>query len=455
MLQFKNRRFFKLFFLIKNMLSKNKKVVFLIALPILLFSMISFVSADCSSDQIIMRISAATNAHGELWNGAGGYSTVICYSTIFGYSYTGTNQHDCTGTNKVVGLSASTNAHAEKPESTSYGTTANVCYGALQCQSASACPSDYKEVVRLYSDTNAHLESTDGTGGYSVKICCKGTVLKTATWTDMTGTIITTSDLNDTVKLVVLGEGMEGSEVDFTVYKDVAFWWDTKIATLSGIASTMWQANQAGNFYFKAKIVDTSQEIQSGTLAVSSSVSNTPPVAVITKPANGALINMPSASVSVSFGQASYDSDDTSLINYTWDFGDGNITILGAGSGNTTHNYTSSGPKYISLTVKDARGSTSSTDEIGILLNGTGNDAPLAIISNPENTQHFSGGSIWFNGTLSKDDKTPFENLTFTWEFDTGTPYIANGMAGAYFEKTFSAGDHYVILTVNDNDDSS
>ena len=44
----------------------------------LLFSL-GFVSAQCANDQRIYKI-FADNDHGEVWNGAGGYTDEICFN---------------------------------------------------------------------------------------------------------------------------------------------------------------------------------------------------------------------------------------------------------------------------------------------------------------------------------------------------------------------------------------
>jgi len=119
-----------------------------------------------SSDQIILRLSGATNAHGEVYNGAGNYADEICYDTIFGAA--GSGNRACTGSNKVVGLSGSTNAHAENPNLNNYAT--DVCYGDLSCTARTgSCLTGESLVLSLSSSTNAHLARDSS---YSQNICC-------------------------------------------------------------------------------------------------------------------------------------------------------------------------------------------------------------------------------------------------------------------------------------------
>jgi len=170
------------------------------------------------------------------------------------------------------------------------------------------------------------------------------------------------------------------------------------------------------------------------------------------------IINMDVNNVSViSFAQSSSVPNNDSIAEYKWDFGDENITTLpGNSSGNINHTYTTSGPIDIILTVKSTKG-LSAVDKLKILINNLDkNDAPCAVISNPEDAQHFSGGLILFDGTFGKDDITPFDSLTFNWYFDQNqnNNHTGNGMAGANFTKMFGGGEHLAFLTVDDNDNS-
>ncbi len=141
--------------------------------------LLSFSSAQtCIDNERIMRLSSSTNAHGEIYNGAGNYGTEICFSSLFpGYSVP-SNPHTCTGTNLVLRLSSDTNAHAQEPGYTGTAYTRDICYGDLVCQSVAGnanCPASFVEVASLSSNTNAHLE-TESANQYNnagnTKICC-------------------------------------------------------------------------------------------------------------------------------------------------------------------------------------------------------------------------------------------------------------------------------------------
>ncbi len=145
-----------------------------------------FVSAQtsgntCSSpDDVILRLSAPSNAHAEIFSATGIYTTDVCYSQIFGTAYTGVNPHACnTGiTNRVLRLSAPSNAHAEIPDQSVPIYTTDVCYGNLVCHSVTGntnCASGEQEIVSLSGQTNAHIEKADAnvyTTLSNYKICC-------------------------------------------------------------------------------------------------------------------------------------------------------------------------------------------------------------------------------------------------------------------------------------------
>jgi len=145
-------KIYKVLFAIFNIKMRYK----LFVLTILVFaSLIGIVSAaTCTDDQTIMKLFSPSNAHGEIYNGAGSYTTEICYNEIFGAN--GNGVHSCSGTNKIINLFSSTNAHAEIPTLSTY--TTPVCYGDLTCTARpNTCNTGEKMVIALFSDTNSHL----------------------------------------------------------------------------------------------------------------------------------------------------------------------------------------------------------------------------------------------------------------------------------------------------------
>ncbi len=191
-----------------------------------------------SSDDIILRLSSPTNAHGEEWNGAGGYSTEVCYSEIFGTTYTGSNPHSCISgdSNLVLRLSSPTNAHGEIPDATANAYTTNVCYGDLSCQSVagdSVCPSGTQEVLSLSDPTNAHIENRVAnvySSNSNYKVCCSNTVasgigtISVAQWEYFNGNKIPQNTLlcpNSYLVASAYTSGLPaGSQVTFNIYDE-------------------------------------------------------------------------------------------------------------------------------------------------------------------------------------------------------------------------------------------
>ncbi|MGV8142864.1 MAG: hypothetical protein ACP5NS_04525 [Candidatus Pacearchaeota archaeon] len=195
-----------------------------------------------TTDDVILRLSSGTNAHGEEWNGASGYTNEVCYSEIFGSAYSGTNPHSCANNNLVLRLSSLTNAHAEIPDASPPSYTTDICYGDLVCQSVAgnaACPANTQEIVSLSGSTNAHLE-TASANVYSTstdyKICCSNTAppqpgsIVSVGWTYYDGTQVPDSQSlnapalfcpNSLIYATVITSGLpNGSPVTFNFYDE-------------------------------------------------------------------------------------------------------------------------------------------------------------------------------------------------------------------------------------------
>jgi hypothetical protein len=452
---------------------------------------------QCSSDsQIILRLEKETNAHGEVWDG--NYPIEICYDDIFGEE--GGGDRTCHG-NKVLGLSSDTNAHAEIPGLNNYNP---VCYGDLNCQARNSCLGEEECIVSLSSDTNAHLALCDY---YDRKICCKiGSIsVGEAYWADLGDTPINSAGLKDRVKLIVEGEGFEGKEIEYSIYKDGFWFFDSEVAQSSSQGFVTWRAGEnqdgefsEGNFYFKAVPADgSSEEVQSNILTVGEE-DNSPPIALINSPKDKQIYFL---GENLNFSQESYDEDDG--FSYVWNLGnrktkEGDSTNFNDYS--FLYSYQSTGQKNIKLIVTDDRG-LASRDEISILV--INSSYVLSYIDYPphgkdimKNTVDFDATSSYaVNSTIVDGEKkveclagecpdktegcpsgsdcepypdccqipvenTPnwegFEELEFNWSFDDRSKKSEAGMDGASFRKWFvNPGPHWALLTTSINPSSS
>gem|GEM_PF-5860575 len=358
----------------------------------------------CSSpSQTILKLSSATNAHGEIWTKTN-YPISICYDTIFGQAYAGTSSHSCMGSNKVLGLSDVTNAHAEIPSLDDYDT--DVCYGDLICRNTTgSCNTGAGEklIVSLSSATNAHL--SNGTD-YGVKICCNsGVELLEPHWENMNNISISEANLSALVKLVVGGDNLEGKNIEYEIWKDVAWWFDSKITQSSSTGFTTWRAGLGeddvlteGDYYFKATIdggseIDSSNSVDYGILTVSGN-GNNDPVANITGPEDRQIYFKDEV---LTFLQNSFDTDDE--FNWTWKSDDVEIN-----SGNSedmsdfTYSFSEAGHKKIVLELIDDRGKTA-RDEINILV--VNSKFVLPYISTPRWGSTLTNFMITFEGNKS------------------------------------------------------
>ncbi|MEK6859620.1 MAG: PKD domain-containing protein [Nanoarchaeota archaeon] len=366
-----------------------------------------------SSSQTIMKLSKSTNSLGALWNDTS-FTYDICYNEIFGENYAGANPHECTGNNKLINLQQSANSLGEIPSLNNYNIP--VCYGNLLCLnetgSGNVCSDDAdKLVARLYSNTNSNISNASDVN-FLVKICCRKSAAGNTSWENMNGVQITSANVSDSVRLVVKGE-VEERTINYTIKKcetvctatgGLIKWFDNINAQTSGKGFAVWKTSEEGDFYFIARILDASgnvlREINSfnepngiGKLKVKG-IDNSLPKTQITKPINetnytllGALTN------EISFEQISSDEDDDLIA--TWDFGDGNITLLGdclsGGNCNITHAYNSSGTKIIGLTVKETTRIQQARDFTRIFIYKPGMNI-FAIIDEPSYKMPVTGG---------------------------------------------------------------
>ena len=190
-------------------------------------------------------------------------------------------------------------------------------------------------------------------------------------WTNMNNQLITSADLNDSVKMKFSStELSDGESVNFTIYNsgNSAVYSVIRVADAATVYNS-WRANVEGVYTFKGFIVEESGiQVTSGILTVSNTVNNSAPVVQITSPSNGETFNF---FQSIIFNQISTDEDDDiALASFLWALGDGRSKIQNS----FEERYDSTGSKVIILNVTDERGAVG-TDSIEIIIN----PAPSAI----------------------------------------------------------------------------
>ncbi|MEM2387992.1 MAG: PKD domain-containing protein, partial [Candidatus Thermoplasmatota archaeon] len=133
----------------------------------------------------------------------------------------------------------------------------------------------------------------------------------------------------------------------------------------------------------------------------------------------------------------SYDLDG-SIVNYTWQFGDGSI---GYGI-NASHRYADNGTYLVVLTVEDNDGKTSTKEKIIEVAN----IPPVAIFSAPQEAREKE--EVNFDASMSYDRDGTI--VSYSWDFDGDGIIDAYGKIVKYrYEKR---GAYTVKLSVIDND---
>ncbi len=147
----------------------------------------------------------------------------------------------------------------------------------------------------------------------------------------------------------------------------------------------------------------------------------------------------------------SYDPDWGTILNYTWDFDDGNPITVPYSS--ITHKYTSWGNKTVTLTLWDTENLPSLPTSINIMVYAR----PIANFSIDESSPYFVNETLTFNATDScdPDNSTGLTNgiAYYTWDFDDGNTTIIgdNETATPIITHTYTMEkDYNVTLTVTD-----
>ncbi len=136
----------------------------------------------------------------------------------------------------------------------------------------------------------------------------------------------------------------------------------------------------------------------------------------------------------------SSDSDGT-IVDYSWDFGDG---ATGAGT-TVSHTYQSTGTYTVTLTVTDDAGDSDSDTTSATI--GAGNQAPTADAGGPYSAT--SGVELSFDGSASSDADGSI--VSYEWDFGDGASGTGETTAHTYA----SQGTYNVSLTVTDDSGAS
>ena len=141
-------------------------------------------------------------------------------------------------------------------------------------------------------------------------------------------------------------------------------------------------------------------------------------------------------------GSASYDPDGT-IVNHTWDFGDGTplLEVSGEPTGTVEHTYSSCGNYWVTLSGCDDEGFCNSTPPTQVHVPC----GPTAV-ARASPTRIDPGDTVTFGGSLSTGELDR-ALWTFTWTFDDGHA----PMVGEIVSRPVDTLPLLAMLTVNDS----
>ena len=214
----------------------------------------------------------------------------------------------------------------------------------------------------------------------------------------------------------------------------VSYAWDFGDGAVSTLADPVHTFTTADIFIVQLIVTDGDGLSDSTTFTISVAAPNGPPVAVI-----GATPLSGEAPLDVNF-TGSNSTDDTGVVSYAWDFGDGAVSTLA----NPVHTFTTTGDFVVQLTVSDGDGLTDTTAMTISVIAPNTNQPPVAIIG----ASSLSGVApldVTFTGGNSTDDGGV---VSYSWNFGDGAiSTLANPL------HTFTtAGTYLVELTISDED---
>lgn len=224
------------------------------------------------------------------------------------------------------------------------------------------------------------------------------------------------------------------SDIDGSV---ASYAWDFGDGTTATAAAATLTHTYAtpGTYTVTVTVTDDRGVATSTSEDVTTGVPNVPPTAAFTATVNGAQIGF----------DASTSSDpDGSIVDYSWDFGDGTT-----GSGVTaSHTYSSYGDYLVRLTVTDDYGAQTTTSQL--VTPNIPNQLPVASF-----TASLAGRTVNLDASASYDPDGII--VDYLWDFGDGTIIdtagdgTANNSGVAPSHPYATAGTYTVVLTISDN----
>ncbi len=236
-------------------------------------------------------------------------------------------------------------------------------------------------------------------------------------------------DQGATAGVAVNFDGSGSTDADGTI---VSYEWDFGDGTTGSGVATSHTYMAIGTYTATLTVTDNDGLQDTDTTVITISMGLVPPVADAGPDQNGIVSQV------LTFDGSNSNDPDGTIVNYVWDFGDGNTD-----TGNiVTHSYSNTGVYTVTLTVTDNNGLMDS--DTAIMDITTGLISPVANIQ-PDTQTIPVGGTANLDASSSTDADGTIVN--YVWDFGDGT--TGSGVTASHVYPTM--GTYTVTLTVTDN----
>ena len=188
----------------------------------------------------------------------------------------------------------------------------------------------------------------------------------------------------------------------------VSYAWDFKDGTTSAEINPVTTFDTPGQYDVELTVTDTSGQTDTDivTIIVESAATNEAPVAVISSSSTGG-----EAPITIDF-DGSGSTDDTGIVEYLWDFGNGATSDEITPS--TT--YTQVGEFVVTLLVTDEGGLTNQSS-VTITVTAPADNEPPTAVAQVDPTEGVAPLTVSYDATGSTDDNGI---VAYMWDFDNG-----------------------------------
>jgi len=217
----------------------------------------------------------------------------------------------------------------------------------------------------------------------------------------------------------------------------VSWHWDFGDGTTSNERNPTHQYTQLGTFTVTLTVSDGSGK--SDSISKKISIVNIPPNADFSYDPITPFIGEP-----ITFDASSSSDFDGTIVNYTWDLGDGSVSY----EKRFAHIYNEVGSYSVKLTVKDNDGGVATTTKIITVNNRTGNKPPIADFSFYPSRPSVHE-SVEFNASDSYDEDGYI--VLYEWDWDGDGKFDSSYTKPEAQHSWDEAGEYTVTLRVIDN----